>query len=149
MPGRATHSWVGAAAGATAAVYRVRDMPADQVLAAALGGVLGGWIGGVAPDVVEPATNPNHRGFAHSVSVGGALAYVPTTAVAAWCTAKAAAWDQSACVLPVGAPERSQAELKAWLWRAAAGTAIGMVAGYASHLLLDARTPRGLPLLGA
>lgn len=149
MPGRRTHTWVGGATGLVAAVYRVRGMPDGQVIAAALGGFLGGWLGGIAPDGLEPATDPNHRKFAHSVVAAGTLCLAPTTQFEAWCMANAAAWDQAAFAHPAGTAERSQAELKAWLWRVVAGAAIGAIAGYASHLLLDAGTPRGLPMIGA
>ena len=148
MPRRATHSSVGATAGMVAAVYRVRAMPADHAVAAAVGGLLGGAIGGVVPDVLEPATHPNHRGFAHSAVAGGALVFAPVAEFEASCQAKAAAWDEAAGANPQGSAERSRAELRAWLWRLLAGAAVGIVAGYASHLVLDACTPRSLPLIG-
>src|SRR2546425_7524563 len=83
----------------------------EGVLVALLGG-----IGGLLPDLLEPATNPNHRRFFHSlvtaVSLAGANHYV---------------WQQPAISLSKKA-------------------ALGITsAGYLSHLLADARTPKGLP----
>jgi hypothetical protein len=45
--------------------------------------------------------------------------------------------------------ERAGAEWEALFWRTMAGFLIGFVVGYSSHLLLDAATARGLPIVGA
>jgi len=79
---------------------------------------LGGAVGGAAPDILEPAYHPNHRQAFHSV---GTLAVVGAGTATAL-----RRLDNS----PQNVFFRS----------------FGL--GYASHLVLDATTPKGLPLLG-
>lgn len=148
MPDYATHARAGAVSGALVALYRARSAPSDQMLAETLGGLVGGFVGGVLPDVLEPARDPNHRKLAHSVIAGGALTL---TRVAEWqaaCRSTADAATARVAAYPVGSSERSRAEWDALFWRLVAGALVGLVTGYASHLVLDAGTPRGLPLLG-
>lgn len=40
----------------------------------ALGSIILGGFAGVLPDLIEPATNPNHRGFFHSIALLAMLA---------------------------------------------------------------------------
>jgi membrane-bound metal-dependent hydrolase YbcI (DUF457 family) len=148
MPNYATHARVGAAAGGLAAAYRARTAPTEQMLAETLGGLLGGWFGGALPDMLEPARDPNHRKAAHSVAAGGALTLARIAEWQATCRASAEGAAKRAATHPLGSPERSRAEIDVLLWRLVAGALVGLVAGYASHLLLDANTPRGLPLVG-
>lgn len=148
MPNRATHAKVGAAVGATVAVYRARSAPVNHVIAEGVGGLLGGWVGGVLPDVLEPATSPNHRRFAHSVVAGGTLTFARLAEWQATCRTSADRAAEVAILHPADSPERSQAELSALFWRFLAGALVGLVAGYASHLILDATTTRGLPFIG-
>jgi membrane-bound metal-dependent hydrolase YbcI (DUF457 family) len=75
-------------------------------------------LGGLAPDVIEPALHPNHRSLFHSVSGGAALV---RGAAGAWGSANLSDETKSVLVL--------------------------FVIGYVSHLLADASTPKGLPLL--
>lgn len=73
---------------------------------------------GVLPDLIEPATSPNHRGFFHSIAISGApLNYLRTTSV-----------------------DTVQVDPQRWIKRA-------ITIGYLSHLGLDGTTPKGLPLL--
>jgi membrane-bound metal-dependent hydrolase YbcI (DUF457 family) len=149
MPNFDTHAQAGVAVGAVAAAYRARSAPPDQMLAEILGGVLGGYLGGVLPDVLEPARDPNHRKLAHSVVAGGGLTLAR---VAEWQAACRAAGDVAAARVlqyPAGDSQRTRAQWDVLFWRLLAGALVGLVAGYASHLALDACTPRGLPLLGA
>ena len=149
MANGALHSVVGATSGIGVAVYRARDQDLLRIILEAAGGGLGGYIGGRLPDLLEPAAgNPNHRNLAHSwLACGGTALGV----------ANAAAWEHRL---------RAKAELlhrerlgvadpwqQAVLWvqeillRLLVGFLTGAVAGYASHLVLDACTPQGLPLL--
>lgn len=148
MPNRRTHGVVGALTGGTVAAVRVSNAATPDFAAEMIGGIIGGWIGGVLPDVIEPATSPNHRQLAHSVLAGGVLSLARVAEWQAGCRRSASAVAQRALLLPVGSPERGDAELAAAAWRLAAGILIGLVVGYASHLALDACTPRGLPLIG-
>ena len=79
-------------------------------------GALGGFIGAALPDVFEPSfRNPNHRGIAHSVAGVGFLSI-----------GVAKRFSKGKC-----------SEQDVFV------TAFGV--GYLSHLVLDARTPKGLP----
>lgn len=74
------------------------------------------------PDVLEPAINPHHRQFFHSVLVLAAIGYG---------IKKAYEW----------VPQNHAEELCRAL-------ALCAGVGYVSHLLLDGLTPRSLPLVG-
>ncbi|QIL91282.1 metal-dependent hydrolase [Microbulbifer sp. SH-1] len=74
------------------------------------------------PDWIEPATNPHHRQFFHSVSFLAMLGYG---------LKKAYDWK----------PNDKEGRLLRFLTLCAG-------AGYISHLVLDGLTPRSLPLLG-
>lgn len=75
---------------------------------------------GLVPDVVEPALDPNHRSFAHSVTAGSGIVGLAMSS----CGVENKNWDE---------------------WYKILGAAA--TAGYISHLVLDGCTPRGLPLL--
>lgn len=74
------------------------------------------------PDWIEPATNPHHRQFFHSISFLVMLGYG---------LKKTYNWK----------PEDKGNQLLRFLTLCAG-------AGYISHLVLDGLTPRSLPLLG-
>jgi len=76
---------------------------------------------GTLPDLLEPATHPNHRAFFHSYTVLAAVGYAGY---------KLYKWE----------PETSFERLL---------KDIGIVASiaYATHLLMDSKTPKGLPLV--
>jgi xanthosine utilization system XapX-like protein len=147
MPNRATHEVAGAASGAAFALLRVCDAPMPYALAEVLGGALGGWVGGLLPDVLEPATTPNHRKVAHSVVAGGTLTLARLAEWQATCRTEAQGCVTRASGLPLGSDARRRADWDALVWRFLAGLLAGLVAGYASHLMLDAGTAKGLPLL--
>ena len=147
MPNRATHARVGAATGAAVAAFRAREAPTPQMLTEVIGGLVGGWLGRVLPDVLEPATSPHHRQLAHSAVAGGALTLARVAEWQASCRASATA-AQRALLHPPGSEDRSRTEWDVLFWRLLAGALVGLVAGYASHLVLDAGTPKGLPLWG-
>lgn len=77
----------------------------------------GGAVIGALPDILEPATNPNHRDFFHSVVFGGAVLY--------------------------GAFGKHSQKWHPNDRFAAASIALS----YLSHLYLDSGTPKGLPLI--
>jgi membrane-bound metal-dependent hydrolase YbcI (DUF457 family) len=131
------------------AAYRGRKQPLPAVALEAAGGALFGHLGSMMPDILEPATTPRHRKVCHSYgAVAGAVTFVDEL-VTAWekgCRANAATeWQKF----------RSQGFTLEGLWHlllmalshVAAGALSGFVAGYGVHLLQDAGTPRGLPLL--
>jgi len=77
---------------------------------------------GKLPDILEPATNPHHRQFCHSIAVFAGIGYG---------LKKAYDWK----------PENN----KEAFYR---GLALVAGAGYLSHLLFDATTPMSLPVIG-
>ena len=77
-----------------------------------------GGLAGIAPDIIEPATNPNHRGFFHSVAMLNILAY-----------SQDRTWQAHNLA-------EEQKQLISTL-----------IDAYTSHLLSDSTTQKGLPLL--
>jgi membrane-bound metal-dependent hydrolase YbcI (DUF457 family) len=84
----------------------------------ALGYGLTGGISSLVPDLLEPANSPNHRNFMHSMLFAALLAEYKQQL------------EQNQAL-----PEKDK-----MLWQA-------LITGYWSHLSLDAKTPRGLPLI--
>lgn len=89
----------------------------DTALAAVGASTAGSLVGSMLPDILEPATSPNHRGLFHSLLflglLGGLLYWL---------------WQRN------GRPHVGLA------------FAMGLVGGCGSHLVADATTPHGLPL---
>ena len=77
-----------------------------------------GFVCGLLPDLIEPATSPSHRKFAHSVLVLCGMSIGKVAII------------ESKLLSP---------EKKLYLSCA--------VASYGSHLLLDSSTPKGLPMM--
>jgi hypothetical protein len=74
------------------------------------------------PDWIEPATNPHHRQFFHSVLFLGGVCYV---------SYRVYRWE----------PQTPWQSFVRWLSLVTAGA-------YIVHLVCDSGTPRALPLLG-
>ena len=164
MANRRTHRKVGR-------VTRAVMLPTGQrirrwgiSLPESIGGAIGGDVGAMAADWLEPAVSSWHRGTAHSCAAGGVVLSLGGTLAQAevYCRAQAerkAAQRSALEMVPhptlpnvfVPAPGNVLTDL--WLlacelfWRALAGFTNGMAAGYISHLVLDAGTPRSIPLL--
>ena len=112
------HAILGALiAGGTYVLYKISKQESID-LGEALLSVIGGAVAGVAPDILEPATNPNHRSLFHS---GATLALLT---------------QGSRKVLKNTQFTESQ---KAIL--------LSLSAAYASHLVTDGTTPKSIPLL--
>jgi len=120
MANGATHIWAGCVAGFAAGLIDQREKFESGLDPIASSAI--GAVFGKLPDWLEPASNPHHRQFFHS---GLMFAVV--------CVGfnKAFKWK------PADPIEK--------LIRSALLAAAG---GYASHLLLDATTPRSLPIIG-
>ena len=147
MPRRPTHVAAGVAAGIAAGVVTARHLAdEDRFLHVAFAGI-GGAIGGVVPDWLEPGTHPNHRNVFHSLLAAGGVTAAVLANWQASCHGAAARCLGRAQLSPAGSSERSNEQMKAFLWRALAGLIIGFLAGYTSHLALDAGTATSLPLL--
>ncbi|MFK3861258.1 metal-dependent hydrolase [Pseudoalteromonas rhizosphaerae] len=119
MPNANTHMLVGAGVSMTAALLDENKHSVSHHIAIA---PAVGALMGKLPDILEPAFHPNHRQFFHGVTVLTML----TTGVV-----KAYRWS----------PEESSEKFIRGLM---------LIAGvaYLSHLICDASTPKGLPLLG-
>jgi len=143
------HTVVGSACGGAAAFLLAGEQVPGHRLVETLGGALGGALGGRLPDVLEPALHAWHRGPAHAM--------VPAATASAMALPRLRSVQQQLrqsaerCRAGCGA---ASAELDRLFWslaellcRLAAGAIPGIAAGYVSHLVLDADTPRGLPLL--
>lgn len=118
MPNRETHAELGILAGAGIYLLSKKSQKEIPTQRGVLTSSLIGLSLGILPDLLEPATNPNHRKFCHSgtflliLLVGAKKIYEN----------------------PNIKPEVKQALL--------AG-----VASYSSHLLADSTTPKGIPLI--
>ena len=88
-----------------------------QLLGFTAGGAFLGAVGGVLPDILEPATNPHHRNFFHSLTVVVAASY--------------------------GLYKTNRSDFSTDVKAALTATGIG----YLSHLALDSSTPKSLPLI--
>jgi membrane-bound metal-dependent hydrolase YbcI (DUF457 family) len=151
MPNGRTHRVVGTAAGALVAGARTRQEDGSTNLLMIFGGAVGGYISSTWPDLLEPATSPRHRQFAHSSTAGCAALRLAAEAVPKW----EAYWRQVA--LGAGSrrsdPRRPPLEqtilaLVEAVALAMVGLLAGLAAGYISHLVLDGSTPMSLPLVG-
>jgi hypothetical protein len=126
-------------------------MPKEDVLGAIaeLGGALvGGKLGGRAADVLDPALTPDHRAVAHGGLAVAALVKLARAGLVEACRNNSAACKARTLDLSRSEDEKARDRMHDILWRFAAGMLIGFIAGYSSHLLLDAGTKRGLPVLG-
>jgi inner membrane protein len=112
---------LGATIALAAAGVATAETPDAKLPRAAIAGI-GGYCCGTLPDLLEPATNPHHRQFFHSLAFAVLLGYG---------TYKLYQWQ----------PESSAGELV---------RVLGLLAGgaYLTHLALDATTKRSLPLVG-
>jgi hypothetical protein len=149
MPNRSVHSQVGAAAGGGYALYLSYGQPAWHVIAETAGGIVGGIAGGVVPDCIDAPSSPWHRAEAHSVAITGFAGRLVSQQLPSWQASLRTQADHYAAM-------RAQSPLplqQFFLWfaecacRFLAGAIAGVLAGYTSHLVLDAFTPSSLPLV--
>ncbi len=118
MANGADHTAAGALTGLAMACYRQhKGKPVNPLLAIGASTVFA-----KLPDWIEPATNPHHRQFFHSITFLAMLGYG---------LKKTHDWK----------PEDTGGQILRFL-------ALCAGAGYISHLALDGFTPRSLPLLG-
>ena len=82
-------------------------------------GLFFGGLAGLVPDLLEPATNPHHRGMCHSIVIAGLVI---------WATWK------------LHSNPNLSIDQKKFLSIIAGG--------YLSHLAVDGLTPMGLPIIG-
>ena len=119
MANAKVHSIAGASAGVAWCVVHCRKSGIKVKLPHLLIASAVGLAGGVLADILEPALDPNHRRFAHSILV--AIGLVVLIGMI-WRNSAANSEEQS---LALGS----------------------IVVAYLSHLMLDGATPKGLPLI--
>jgi hypothetical protein len=150
MANRKQHAVLGFTAGvggyALHSYIKEEKTSLPELFGAGLSGVAGAFL----PDIIEPATNPNHRSFFHSVSFVGVAG--PPAWSYAWRVKDEQIRQAEDCEVRANAMqdgfEKILWKLRALLHRLLAGLLPGLVLGYASHLAADAITPMGLPFLG-
>lgn len=118
MPNRDTHLLIGFLVGVGAyAVTRWIQNEEIKPLSALIAGA-GGALAGELPDLLEPATSPNHRSHLHSVGTGGVIIYG---------------------MVELNKVEEVDKDLQAIF--------NGVICGYISHLAADSTTKKSLPLI--
>lgn len=143
--------WAGALVGIGVGLYVTRERDGWPVIARIMGAVLGSMAGAALPDLVEPGVHSWHRRSLHSWSVlagSGVATVAPPAFLRQWITEREAAanrWRAAYEALPIGHPDRAGLCLAEFVEHFLIGAAVGLPAGYASHLVLDATSPRGLP----
>ncbi len=144
-----THKKVGKPLGLGYAAYSARNEQPLALVIESMAGWQGGKTGARLHDIIEPATSPNHRGLGHSLLGNGAVVAIAArpvgelqTKIRTWAHERVEKAQQSESVF-----ESCLQLLGAATAHAAVGWMNGVIAGAGSHLLLDATTPRGLPIL--
>lgn len=85
------------------------------------------------PDIIEPATNPNHRDFFHSLVFAGIMGYVGVKALQDFQTRRL---------------ERRASGIEKWSKYEYVDIAIMIAAGsILLHIVMDGFTPKGLPFI--
>lgn len=140
-----THRAIGTITGGGYALAKAQRRPPEHLALEVLGGLLAGNLGARLPDVFDPPLHPGHRVLAHGVVPVLAGGRAAVGALDGWQTQlRAAAGRRAALRASAGAPlERLWHALAELLCRLGAGA----LAGYGSHVALDAFTPASLPLL--
>lgn len=150
MANHRTHLRAGAISGAIAAAYCGRAESPAQMISETLGGAIGGALGAQVPDLLEPALHSWHRSTAHSATAGVAVTATGFDIAQQWLSyCRRKALEHSRLQRESNEPIMQVLHsVMAWLWATLAGVAPGIVAGYLSHLALDACTPRSIPIFG-
>src|SRR5437016_765198 len=139
MPNRPTHLAIAFPLGAMAAGYKANSLNGLPLLWEVLGGGIGALAGGIGPDLIDPPTDPNHRGGGHAL----VPAVFAGTVALSWLDR----WQNS---LRNEADRLRQLQLNTCdpllrlaygTWEIAirllAGALVGFMAGWGSHLVLD------------
>jgi membrane-bound metal-dependent hydrolase YbcI (DUF457 family) len=145
-----THRATGTIAGAGYALAKANQQVSEHLLPLeVLGGALAGNVGARLPDVFDPPLHPGHRSLAHGLVPVAAAGRAAVNALDGW-QARLRAEANRRAVLRQSATtplERFWQALVEILCRLGAGMLAGLLAGYGSHVALDAFTPASPPLL--
>lgn len=153
MPDRQTHLDAAIAVGVLAALLASKADTPWALLAEIGGTIAGSVLGGILPDVLEPGTSSWHRKSFHSVTAlsgTAGLAVSPPEEITAFrkrLRQRAATLRAQRETLPPGHAKRTDFWLAEMGCHVVAGASVGLPVGYVSHLLLDGRSPRGLPTI--
>jgi len=148
VPNYDVHGPVGTASGGAYALYMSYGQPPCHVVAETLGGVLGGLAGGVLPDRIDIPDCPRHRAEAHSMAITGTVGWFVKENLPEWQTWLRSQADHFATLRAASITGVHQFLylLAEYFCRFLAGLIAGVLAGYASHLVLDFFTPMSLPI---
>lgn len=150
MSKRQRHVRVGTLTGYGFAAYRAREQEPLNMLLEAIGGGVGGYVGSRLPDIIEPASWPGHRQFAHSVTAGSSIAYYLYRLLEEWeeyFRSQAKYYNEKKSEEDGYWFQKLLYAVLEIFFRIVAGSLGGLGAGYVSHLALDGRTPKGLPVV--
>lgn len=140
MPNRDVHVPVSVSAGGLVAGVCAIDQPIEVLLSRTAGGAIGGWLGGLMPDIIDPSKNgPNHRSLGHGIIP---VSLICSIGFEKFLSLRDHLKDKS---------DRARFDddlSTSLLLEALIGAMDGFIAGYLAHLALDARTPKGLPIIG-
>jgi len=134
-----THRAIGTAAGAGYALAKANQQAPEHVLLEILRGALAGNFGARLPDVFDSPLHPGHRSLAHGIVPVATAGRAAVNALDGWQVQLRAEANRTL--------ERLWQALVEVLCRLGAGALAGLLAGYGSHVALDAFTPVSLPLL--
>lgn len=152
MPRRDVHLRASSLVGIGAAIVTAPPVVGGQAGAYFAGTFVGARYGGCLPDLLEPATNPRHRAFFHSLATLSEVARLNVFPPLALIEARKALIDRAASLrtqresLPLDNPNRSSLWLEDMACCFVAGLSVGVLVGYLTHLLQDANTSP-LPLI--
>jgi hypothetical protein len=152
MPNAKTHDKIGKAFGTGAAQAKaVHDkLSPFEILLESIGGYYGGALGAKIPDLVDPSSvGPRHRGMCHGLTQNYYLVKFGYNRGSRF-QADLRKNGRELFSQVLGKENTLEGFLRTVGGMAMlilSGAMIGGVAGYASHLIADAGSPEGLPLL--
>jgi len=148
MPNRKLHRSVGLVSGGIAAGVSAANRNSN-VLLEAVGGAFGGLVGSALPDVIDPPTSPRHRSVGHGMAHSAVAFSYLMKAIPEWQERLRARAARELAAADAATSESSKFghTLTHVLLLLAAGAVMGVAVGYASHLIMDAATARGLPFV--
>jgi hypothetical protein len=143
------HQAVAIPAGIAVSLFQTQGQPSFGRILEVAGAGCAASLGARLPDWWDPPNCPDHRSWAHSLSLAAAGTAAAGANLAdlqrylrwqAASHAQAAYWATDPLV-------RSWHTLCEWFYLFLSGCFVGVLVGYGSHLALDAFTPRSLPLI--
>ena len=150
MPNKNAHIAFGVFAGTVYSLIISMEQKPEHRFIEMIGAAIGGLLGCRFPDIAEPAYHPRHRKFAHSIAAG-TMSVVSIKGISeAWVAYFRSAADklaQNRSFDCISESDRNLSIALEILYRLAAGFVPGFIAGYISHLILDAGSPRSLPII--